>query len=191
MNCSLPAKEINSKSANAKTLVHEPLPLKTVEAKALLVLLYNYPPNGRWIVVEMGKKKCRFINGHNFFWNFRETTRHFSLRSQNSEYLRIFRVTGANQNARILLSTDLVNTNNNYSSSPNGLWVNSRMGYWLRGYEGERNNCFIKIQLVAQKNIETKHLSQVKARHQSFFTAKTLQIWRALFATSGLQHIAY
>ena len=54
------------------------------------------------------------------------------------------------------------------------------------GYEGERNNCFSKIQLVGQKNIETKHLSQVKAGHQSFFTAKTLQIWRALFATSGL-----
>ena len=43
-----------------------------------------------------------------------------------------------------------------------------------------------KIQLVGQKNIETKHLSQVKARYESFFTAKTLQIWRALFATSGL-----
>ena len=52
------------------------------------------------------------------------------------------------------------------------------MGYWLRGYEGERNNCFSKIQLVGQKNIEARHLSQVKARHQSFFTAKTLQIWR-------------
>ena len=47
-----------------------------------------------------------------------------------------------------------------------------RMGYRLRGYEGERNNCFSKIQLVGQKNIETKHLFQVKARHQSFFTAK-------------------
>ena len=44
----------------------------------------------------------------------------------------------------------------------------------------------VKIQLVGQKNIETKHLSQVKGRLQSFFTAKTLQIWRALFATSGL-----
>ena len=60
------------------------------------------------------------------------------------------------------------------------------MGYWLRGYEGERNNCFSKIQLVGQKNIETKHLLQVKARYESFFTTKTLQIWRALFATSGL-----
>jgi len=28
--------------------------------------------------------------------------------------------------------------------------------------------------------VETKYLSQVKTRHQSFFTAKTLQIWRAL-----------
>ena len=47
----------------------------------------------------------------------RETTRHFSLRSQNGEYTRIFQVTGANQNARKLLSTDLVNTNNYFSLS--------------------------------------------------------------------------
>ena len=47
-----------------------------------------------------------------------------------------------------------------------------QMGYWFRGYEGERNNCFSEIQQVAQKTIETKHLSQVKARHQSYFTAK-------------------
>ena len=26
-----------------------------------------------------------------------------------------------------------------------------RMGYWLRGHEGSRNNYFIKIQLVGQK----------------------------------------
>ena len=25
------------------------------------------------------------------------------------------------------------------------------IGYWLRGHEGERNNCFSKIQLVGQK----------------------------------------
>ena len=47
-----------------------------------------------------------------------------------------------------------------------------RMLYWFIGYEGERNNCFSKIQLVGQKNIETKHLLQVEARHQSYFTAK-------------------
>ena len=28
-----------------------------------------------------------------------------------------------------------------------------RMGYWFRGHEGDRNNCFSKIQLVGQKNI--------------------------------------
>ena len=61
-----------------------------------------------------------------------------------------------------------------------------QMGYWLRGYEGERNNCFSKILLVGPKNMETKYLSQVKARHQSFFAAKTLQIWRAVCTTSGL-----
>ena len=52
----------------------------------------------------------------------------------------------------------------------------ARMGYWLRGHEGERNNSLSKIQLVGQKNIKTKHLSQVKARLQSSFTTKTLQI---------------
>ena len=31
-----------------------------------------------------------------------------------------------------------------------------RMDYWLRGHEGERNNCFSKIQLVGQK-ISTQH----------------------------------
>ena len=65
------------------------------------------------------------------------------------------------------------------------LEAEGRMGYWLRAHEGERNNCFSEIQLIGQKNIETKHLSQVKARHQSLLTAKTLQIWRALFATGG------
>ena len=35
-----------------------------------------------------------------------------------------------------------------------------------------------KIQLVGQKNIYAKHLSQVKARFQSSFTSKTLQMWR-------------
>ena len=39
-----------------------------------------------------------------------------------------------------------------------------QMSYWLRGNEGERNNCFNKIQLVGQKDIETKHLSLAKAR---------------------------
>ena len=32
-----------------------------------------------------------------------------------------------------------------------------RMGYWLRGHEGERNNCFSKSNKLV-KNIETKQL---------------------------------
>ena len=40
----------------------------------------------------------------------------------------------------------------------------NRMGYSLRVHEGERNNCFSKIQLVGEKNIETRHLALVKAR---------------------------
>ena len=104
------------------------------------LILYNYPPKGRWMVVDIYRDaKCRVIypllftdtEGDScfsiyqirwikkccfnfFFWNLRETTRDFSLRSQNSEYPRICRVTRANQNARILLCTDLVNTNNIY-----------------------------------------------------------------------------
>ena len=27
----------------------------------------------------------------------------------------------------------------------------SKQGYWLRGHEGEKNNCFSKIQLVGRK----------------------------------------
>ena len=53
------------------------------------------------------------------------------------------------------------------------------------GYEGEGNNCFSQIQPVGQKNIETKRQNKLKLA-ESFFTAKTLQIWRLLFATSGL-----
>ena len=34
-----------------------------------------------------------------------------------------------------------------------------RMGYWLRLYEGERNKCFSKIQLVGQKSREKTTLA--------------------------------
>ena len=60
---------------------------------------------------------------------------------------------------------------------PNGLLTQRPRGR-------EEYYCFSKIQQVGQKNLETKHLSLVKARIK--FVAKTLQIWRALFATSGL-----
>ena len=47
-----------------------------------------------------------------------------------------------------------------------------RMGYWLRGHEGERNNCFSKIQLVGQKYREWKK-KLVKARLKSFLPPKS------------------
>ena len=98
-------------------------------------IVYNYPPKGRSIVVDIYRdakrrdiypplftdpegdscfsiyqirwiKKCFF---NFFFWNFHQ----FSLRLQDSENPRIFQVMGVHQNVRKLLSTDLVNTNNN------------------------------------------------------------------------------
>ena len=54
-----------------------------------------------------------------------------------------------------------------------------RMGYWFRAHEGERNNCFSKIQLVGQKNIETKHLSLVKAIILVFKAFDELASWWA------------
>ena len=65
---------------------------------------------------------------------------------------------------KVGLLTDF-RTINNYFLSPNGFWVISPWcfrSYWLRGHEGESNNCFSKIQLLGKKNIETKHLSLVK-----------------------------
>ena len=40
---------------------------------------------------------------------------------------------------------------NNYSSESIAHEAEIRMGYWLRVHEGERNDCFSKIQLVGQK----------------------------------------
>ena len=97
-----------------------------------LGIIYNYPPKGRWLVVNIYRDaKRRGIypplftdpEGGSCFsiyqirwikktllqfllWSFHETKRHFSLRSQNSEYPRIFQAMGANQNARKLLNTN-------------------------------------------------------------------------------------
>ena len=49
------------------------------------------------------------------------------------------------------------------------------MVYWLRAHEGERNTCFSKIQLVGQKNIETKHFSLVKAITNSLLEAQPIR----------------
>ena len=133
--------------------------------------VYNYPPKGRWIVVDIYRdakrrgiypplltnpegdscfsvyqirriKKCRFINGHNFFfWNFRETTRHFSLSSQN-EYPRIFQVTRANQNARKLLSTDLVNTKSRCIYLHQVLYLYVKIRLYILGFKHTRKTIF-------------------------------------------------
>ena len=49
-----------------------------------------------------------------------------------------------------------------------------RMDYSLRGHEGERNNCFSKIQLVGQNNIETRHLSLVQLDLNIFFGRQSI-----------------
>ena len=45
------------------------------------------------------------------------------------------------------------------------------MGYWLRGYEGERNNCFSKIQQIGQKYRDKTTLASLTrfSRHCSGF----------------------
>ena len=44
-----------------------------------------------------------------------------------------------------------------------------RMGYWLRGHEGERNNCFSKIQLVGQKNRDKTTLASKTRFSRQYF----------------------
>ena len=57
-----------------------------------------------------------------------------------------------------------------------------RMGYWLRGHEDERNNCFSDIQLVGQKKYRDKiSFEQNAIQPPLFWFSKP-----ALFATSGL-----
>ena len=109
----------------------------TLPREPIQPIVYYYPPKGRWIVVDIYQdtkrrgiylllfahperdscfsiyqirliKKCCF---NFFFWNFRKTTRHFSLGSQN---ISMDQVTGTNQNAQKLPSTDLVNTKSHF-----------------------------------------------------------------------------
>ena len=55
----------------------------------------------------------------------------------------------------------------------------ARMGYWFRGYEGERDNCFSEIQLVGQKISRPNTFRKLKLDNNPFLA---LQIWM----TSGL-----
>ena len=51
------------------------------------------------------------------------------------------------------------------------------MGSWLRGYEGKRNNCFSKIQLVGQKYRDTTTLASKNAIQPPLYG---FQSWRFL-----------
>ena len=46
------------------------------------------------------------------------------------------------------------------------------MDYWLRNHEGERNNCFSKIQLVGQ-NIDNKKSNYLKLDFRPFLPSKS------------------
>ena len=48
-----------------------------------------------------------------------------------------------------------------------------QIGYWLRGHEGESNNCFSKIQLVGQKYREQKNFSWLKLDFNHFLPPKS------------------
>ena len=85
-----------------------------------------------------------------FFRNFRETTRHFSLRSQNSEYPRIFQVMGANQNVQKLLSTDLVNTKEFYLEG-----LLHEIGLIYITNKLHHRKCFVRILFTRCKTLET------------------------------------
>ena len=47
-----------------------------------------------------------------------------------------------------------------------------RMGYWLRRHEGERNNCFSKIQLLGQKISRLHILRKLKLDINPFLPLK-------------------
>ena len=52
-----------------------------------------------------------------------------------------------------------------------------RMGYRLRGHEGERNNCFSKIQLVGKIISRQNIFHWLKRNLNLFLPLKTFQIW--------------
>ena len=51
-----------------------------------------------------------------------------------------------------------------------------RMGYWLRGHEGERNNCLSKIQLVGQKHRDKTTLASKTRFSRHCFELSTINM---------------
>ena len=109
---------------------------------------------------------------------------------KNSEYPRIFRVTGANQNARKLLSSDLVNTNNYYCSRPKKCWFLGLQKHCLSDEMHARSHCaslIVKLSLVAKGSL--MHLVD-----STFFTSNGWFIDWLLYVipviSSGKQYIS-
>ena len=92
-----------------------------------------------------------------------ESVKDFSVRTSSADYLTII--------SRARMGSESIAHE-----------AEGRMGYWLRAHEGERYNCFSKIQPVGQKNIEAKQKIQQNAIHPPLFWFPK----PALFATSGL-----
>ena len=84
--------------------------IQYTETRSIKVYIHRSSPTLRGIVVLVLTKSDGLKNASSI-----SSSETFSIRSQNSEYPWIFQVTGTNQNARKLLSTDLVNTNFRYS----------------------------------------------------------------------------
>ena len=122
--------------------------------------------------------KKRFFNF--FFRNFRETTRHFSLRSQNSEYLTVI-LRGRAGYELIYISNEAV----------------GRVGYYqLISGKSEKNNCFSKFSSnsldfsgetssnrdifftddAAKQFFPTSKISAQEIRHQFFLIWSNLTI---------------
>ena len=72
------------------------------------------------------------------------------------------------------------------------------MGCWLRGHEGERNNCFRKIQLVGKKNLDKTTLaSKMRFSRHCLVRLRPTEavlvfatVWNSLNERKYLSHLA-
>ena len=196
-------------------------------------IIYNYLTKGRWIVVDTyweakrpgiyppfftdpegdscfsiyqirWIKKWRFINGHNFFfWNFRESMRHFSLRSQwISKDIPSYE--SQSKHAKIAIHcfgkylTVILRGRSGYELIHITNEAVGRVGYYqLTSSKSEKNNCFSKFSSNSlaffgwnllkswhflyrrsreKKNFPISKISAQEIRHQFFLIWSNLTI---------------